>query len=76
MNKTESDIVNVMSQVSDEIAVSLMPRVQGLLTLLNRSGAGEDDQDVGAAYHILRDVRRELEEVRERAVDITYGRPR
>ncbi len=66
----ENNNAILMSQVTEEIAHSIMPRVQGLIALLDHSANVEDDEDVGAAFNILQDVQRDLQEAHERAAEI------
>ena len=56
----------LMTRVTEEIAHSIMPRVQGLIALLDGTADVEDDEDIGAAFNILQDVQRDLQEAHER----------
>lgn len=61
----------LMSHVTQEIALSIMPRVQGLIALLDHAADVEQNEEVGAAFNILQDVQRDLQEAHERVLQMS-----
>ena len=71
---TEDDADGQLSQLARESGLSIAPRLLSALALIRESAAFEGDGDLAAAHLVLRDLLRDVEELRER-VELAGDRP-
>jgi hypothetical protein len=71
---SEGDASGQLSQLAREAGFSIAPRLLSALALIQESAAFEGDGDLAAAHLVLRDLLRDVEELRERA-ELALDRP-
>lgn len=76
--EAESDVESLLSRVTDDAGLSILPRIRGAVALIERSAAFEGDGDLAAAHLVLREVARNLAELYDRAdkARAVYGNER
>ena len=74
MRSATGDTDGQLFELATEAGLSIAPRLINALALIEESAAFEGDGDLAAAHLLLRDLLRDVEELRERA-GLTLGQP-